>query len=286
MKTPYDVLGVAPDADEKAIASAFREAAKACHPDVNPENRAAEAQFKAIVAARNALNDPERRALYRFVELSRRAERRHWIITIASCAVSALVSAGLVGMFPQEPASEPAAEAPAPALIANSTGPSGDEPRFALAARSSDASIIDRSAAARTEPPYTQAAQPQPDGSREQLAAFGMARAPDAPALAPLPPESSRETTAAPPRDNAQTRRGAKAPPHREVGRGARIKDPGKAFLSLLGRAVRPRAAEARPRRTVSRMARTQSAGSGAAGSTGCWSNQDGMRATPCMGGE
>src|SRR5262245_63268645 len=106
MKTPYDVLGVAPDADEKAIASAFREAAKACHPDVNPENRAAEAQFKAIVATRNALNDTERRALYRFVELSRRADRRQWNITVTSCPDTALASTETVIMSPLHTAAD------------------------------------------------------------------------------------------------------------------------------------------------------------------------------------
>src|SRR6266571_8031476 len=39
MKTPYDVLGISPDADEKTIAIAFREAAKRCHPDLNPGDR-------------------------------------------------------------------------------------------------------------------------------------------------------------------------------------------------------------------------------------------------------
>src|SRR6202521_3191493 len=53
MKTPYDVLGVAPDADEKAIGNAFRAAAKACHPDLNPEDRAAGRQFKQITAGRD-----------------------------------------------------------------------------------------------------------------------------------------------------------------------------------------------------------------------------------------
>src|SRR5260370_5989753 len=61
MKTPYDVLGVAPDADEQTIGNAFRAAAKACHPDLNPEDGAAQ-QFKQISVARDALKNPEWRA--------------------------------------------------------------------------------------------------------------------------------------------------------------------------------------------------------------------------------
>jgi curved DNA-binding protein CbpA len=35
MLTPYDVLGLRPDADNDAIRAAFRKAAKAHHPDLN-----------------------------------------------------------------------------------------------------------------------------------------------------------------------------------------------------------------------------------------------------------
>src|SRR6266536_4967611 len=101
MKTPYDVLGISPDADEKTIAIAFREAAKRCHPDLNPGDHAAE-RFKQLSAARDALSNPAWRALYQYVQLKRRHDRRQWIVTIASCIVSAVVSAGLVN-FLQKP---------------------------------------------------------------------------------------------------------------------------------------------------------------------------------------
>jgi curved DNA-binding protein CbpA len=101
MKTPYDVLGISPDADEKTIAIAFREAAKRCHPDLNPGDHAAE-RFKQLSAARDALSNPAWRALYQYVQLKRRHDRRQWIVTIASCIVSAVVSAGLVH-FLQKP---------------------------------------------------------------------------------------------------------------------------------------------------------------------------------------
>ena len=116
MKTPYEVLGVAPDADDKTIDVAFRQAAKSCHPDVNPENHAAERQFKLILAARDALKNPEWRALYRYLQFRRQHERRHWAITIASCVVSALVSGGLVAILQQPSQSEAAGDDPPPAV--------------------------------------------------------------------------------------------------------------------------------------------------------------------------
>ena len=121
MKTPYDVLGVAPDADEQTIANAFRAAAKACHPDLNPEDGAAQ-QFKQISVARDALKNPEWRALYRYLQFRRQHDRRHWIITVISCTLSALLSAGLVSLLQQRSASEPSFEY-RPALIAANLDP-------------------------------------------------------------------------------------------------------------------------------------------------------------------
>jgi curved DNA-binding protein CbpA len=119
MKTPYDVLGVAPGADEKTIANAFRAAAKACHPDLNPEDRAAERQFKQITAARDALKSPEWRALYRYLQFRRQHDRRHWMITMVSCTLSALVSAGLVSLLQKQSISEPLSDERLPLLAAN-----------------------------------------------------------------------------------------------------------------------------------------------------------------------
>ena len=140
MKTPYDVLGVAPDADEKTIANAFRAAAKACHPDLNPEDRAAERQFKQITAARDALKNPEWRALYRYLQLRRLHDRRHWMITMASCTLSALVSAGLVSLLQKQSISEPSFEERLP-LLAASLDPEvgGGHRQFELAGIASEA---------------------------------------------------------------------------------------------------------------------------------------------------
>jgi curved DNA-binding protein len=63
-KDYYQILGVAPDADEKAIRQAFRKLARQYHPDVNPGDKAAEEQFKAINEANQVLSDPEQRKKY------------------------------------------------------------------------------------------------------------------------------------------------------------------------------------------------------------------------------
>lgn len=59
----YEVLGVAKNADPKAIKDAFRELALKYHPDRNKEP-GAEAQFKEIAEAYAILSDPKKRADY------------------------------------------------------------------------------------------------------------------------------------------------------------------------------------------------------------------------------
>ena len=60
----YQTLGVARDADEKAIKSAYRKLAREFHPDVNPNNPGAEAKFKEISEAFQVLSDADKRKLY------------------------------------------------------------------------------------------------------------------------------------------------------------------------------------------------------------------------------
>lgn len=63
-QTPYEVLGVKPNASAEEIRKAYRKLAKQFHPDLNPGKPEAEARFKSISAAYDLLSDPEKRARY------------------------------------------------------------------------------------------------------------------------------------------------------------------------------------------------------------------------------
>src|ERR1700739_2031501 len=63
-QTPYEVLGVKPDASAEDIRKVYRKLAKQYHPDLNPGKPAAEERFKAVSAAYDLLADPEKRARY------------------------------------------------------------------------------------------------------------------------------------------------------------------------------------------------------------------------------
>jgi len=60
----YGVLGVAPDADEAQLKRAYRNLARAYHPDRNPGDKAAEERFKEVSEAYTVLSDPDKRAHY------------------------------------------------------------------------------------------------------------------------------------------------------------------------------------------------------------------------------
>ena len=60
----YETLGVSRDADDKALKSAFRKMAMKYHPDRNPDDATAEAKFKEVGEAYEALKDPQKRAAY------------------------------------------------------------------------------------------------------------------------------------------------------------------------------------------------------------------------------
>ena len=60
----YAVLGVDRTADADAIRTAYRRLAREHHPDVNPDDPAAEERFKRVSAAHHVLSDPDNRKLY------------------------------------------------------------------------------------------------------------------------------------------------------------------------------------------------------------------------------
>jgi curved DNA-binding protein CbpA len=64
MGTLYDLLGALPSDDAEELRTAFRKAAKATHPDTNPDNPDAAVRFRELVRAYDILTDVEQRATY------------------------------------------------------------------------------------------------------------------------------------------------------------------------------------------------------------------------------
>ncbi|NNC82254.1 MAG: J domain-containing protein [Flavobacteriales bacterium] len=60
----YQVLGLQRDADAKEIKKAYRKLARKYHPDLNPNDKEAELQFKRVNEAHEVLSDPEKRKKY------------------------------------------------------------------------------------------------------------------------------------------------------------------------------------------------------------------------------
>lgn len=63
-KDYYDILGVGRKAPEKEVRAAYRKLARKYHPDLNPNDKTAEASFKEIVEAYEVLSDKDKRAKY------------------------------------------------------------------------------------------------------------------------------------------------------------------------------------------------------------------------------
>lgn len=61
MNDPYELLGVKRTATEEEIGVAFKKLARRYHPDLHPDDKAAEATFKEVSAAAELLRDKEKR---------------------------------------------------------------------------------------------------------------------------------------------------------------------------------------------------------------------------------
>jgi len=63
-KDYYEVLGISRTATTVEIKSAYRNMAKQCHPDLHPNDKQAEIQFKEISEAYDVLSNPQKKAAY------------------------------------------------------------------------------------------------------------------------------------------------------------------------------------------------------------------------------
>jgi len=60
----YDILGVSKGASDDELKKAYRRLAMKYHPDRNPDDKTAEAQFKEAKEAYEILSDGNKRAAY------------------------------------------------------------------------------------------------------------------------------------------------------------------------------------------------------------------------------
>ncbi|MEE3219417.1 MAG: J domain-containing protein [Planctomycetota bacterium] len=60
----YQTLGVARGASQTEIEKAYRDLARKCHPDLNPDDKTAKQKFQQLQRAFEVLKDPEKREMY------------------------------------------------------------------------------------------------------------------------------------------------------------------------------------------------------------------------------
>jgi DnaJ domain len=103
-KTLYDLLRVRPGDGAETLQSAFRNAAKASHPDLNPGDPDASRRFRQINTAYAILRDAKRRAAYdrllalEHARLSKQLKQRKRTV-ISKAAVIVAVIFGVVGGY-------------------------------------------------------------------------------------------------------------------------------------------------------------------------------------------
>lgn len=75
-QNPYDVLGVSKTATQDEIKKAYRQRAKALHPDLHPDDPEKQAAFQAAAAAYDLLSDPVRRRRFDAGEIDASGQER------------------------------------------------------------------------------------------------------------------------------------------------------------------------------------------------------------------
>ena len=118
MGTLYDLLGALPSDDAEGLRTAFRKAAKATHPDINPDNPHAALRFRELMRAYDILTDTDQRATYDQLlaialqpPAASTAVRKYEVIgkvasnTMAATVISAVLVGGyaLFGIFSKPP---------------------------------------------------------------------------------------------------------------------------------------------------------------------------------------
>ncbi|MDE5453081.1 DnaJ domain-containing protein [Bradyrhizobium sp. CSA112] len=187
MGTLYDLLGALPSDDAEGLRTAFRKAAKATHPDMNPDNPDAALRFRELMRAYDILTDTEQRATYdhllaialqppatpatRTYETMRKAASN----TMAATIISAVLVGGytLFGLFSKPPgAAEMVTDRTAGGALEVAAlqpeAPAQDEPRVQREGEASTGAAVTMAAAA----PAAKEAGTAPIGRFEPVPGF------------------------------------------------------------------------------------------------------------------
>jgi len=95
----YQVLGTTSKADDEQIKSAFRNLAKAFHPDLNAGDKKAEERFKEVNQAYEVLRDPGARAIYDTYLAKKRSGARRRLRKVVATMSAAFVLSGASSLF-------------------------------------------------------------------------------------------------------------------------------------------------------------------------------------------
>jgi curved DNA-binding protein CbpA len=105
MTTLYELLGALPHDDAEGLRTAFRKAAKATHPDMNPDDPDASLRFRQLVRAHDILSDAEQRAAYdqllAIAQLASGSKSKRTVIdeAIHRCATNTIAATVIAGVL-------------------------------------------------------------------------------------------------------------------------------------------------------------------------------------------